>query len=174
VKIHGDSPIFMLCHPDAPANAALLGAFSKGDFAIAEDLSGYEAKIRLFDWATYDAFRAHASSVVQSLGEEVARRRKDGFEVVFVGAAAKAMTVINAGGIRPDRFLDENPLKIGLHAPGIGTLIEGIEACREINRRAFFVITAWNFRDELAAKLRAIGIPQGSIIYSYFPSPAVI
>jgi SAM-dependent methyltransferase len=171
VKIHGDSPIYMLCHPDAPADAALLGAFSDGDFAIAEDLSGYEAKIRLFDWATYDAFRAHANWVVQNLGEEVSRRRQQGFEVIFVGAAAKAMTVVNAGGIRPDRFLDESPLKIGLHAPGIGTLIEGLDVCRQLTRPAFFVITAWNFRQELAAKLRAIGVPEGSVFYSYFPRP---
>ncbi len=171
VKIHGDSPIYMLCHPDAPADDALLGAFSNGDFSIAEDLFDYEAKIQLFDHATYDAFREHANSVVQGLVEEVARRREQGFEVVFVGAAAKAMTVVNAGGIRPDRFLDESPMKIGLHAPGIGTLIEGLEVCRLLSRPAFFVITAWNFRQELATKLRAIGVPEGSVIYSYFPSP---
>jgi SAM-dependent methyltransferase len=171
VKIHGDSPIYMLCHPDSPADDALLGAFSNGDFSIAEDLFGYEAKIQLFDLATYDAFRAHANSVVQGLVGEVARRREQGFEVIFVGAAAKAMTVVNAGGIRPDRFLDESPMKIGLHAPGIGTLIEGLEVCRLLTRPAFFVITAWNFRHELATKLRTIGVPEGSVIYSYFPSP---
>ena len=174
VKIHGDSPIYMLCHPDAPAKASLLGAFRDGDFSIAEDLPGYETRIQLYDWATYDAFRTHAKAVVKSLCEEVARRREQGFEVVFVGAAAKAMTVVNAGGIRPDRFLDESPLKIGLHAPGIGTLIEGLEVCRQLARPAFFVITAWNFRQELTTKLRTIGVPQGSIFYSYFPRPEVL
>lgn len=173
VKIHGDSPIFMLCNPDAPAEASLLGAFSEGEFSIDEDLPTYETQIRLFDWDTYDAFCTHAKEVVGSLGEEVARRREQGFEVVFVGAAAKAMTVVNTGGIRPDRFLDENPLKIGLYAPGIRTLIEGLDACRQLTRPTFFVITAWNFRQELAAKLRALGVPQGSVFYSYFPKPAV-
>jgi len=171
VRIHGDSPIYLICHQDATANPALLAAFSEGEFAIAEDLSDYEVKIRLFDWAIYDKFRAYANSVVQALAEQVANRREQGFTVVFVGAAAKAMTVVNAGRIRPDRFLDENPLKIGLRAPGIGTVIESIEVCREIKQRAFFVITAWNFRDELALKLRATGLPHGSVIYSYFPRP---
>lgn len=173
VKIHGDSPIFMLCHPDARAEASLLKAFNEGEFAIAENLPIYETQIRLFDWATYDAFRVHAKKVVDSLSEEVTRRRNQGFEVVFVGAAAKAMTVVNAGGIKPDRFLDESPLKIGLHAPGIRTLIEGLDACRQLTRPTFFVITAWNFRQELAAKLRAIGVPQDSVFYSYFPKPEV-
>jgi len=174
VKIHGDSPIYLLSHPEASADASLLGAFRDGDFAITESLSEYETHIRLFDWSTYDAFCSHAKTVVRCLGEEVARRREQGFEVVFVGAAAKAMTVVNAGGIRPDRFLDENPLKIGLHAPGIGTLIEGLDACRQLARPAFFVITAWNFRQELSAKIRAIGVPQGSVFYSYFPKPEVL
>ena len=174
VKIHGDSPIYMLCSPQAPADTPLFGAFRDGDFAIAEDLRVYETRIKLFEWSTYVAFRSHAKAVVKSLGEEVDRRREQGFEVVFVGAAAKAMTVVNAGRIRPDRFLDESLLKIGLHAPGIGTLIEGLDACQLITRPAFFVITAWNFRQELVAKLRSLGVPKGSVFYSYFPKPEVL
>lgn len=174
VSIHGDSPIYMLCCPTAPAKASLLGAFRDGDFAIPEDLRDYEKNIRLFEWSTYEAFCSNANTVVKSLKAEVARRRDQGFEVVFVGAAAKAMTVVNAGGIRPDRFLDENPLKIGLHAPGIGTLIEGLDVCQQMKGPAFFVITAWNFRKELVAKLRSIGVPKGSLFYSYFPKPELL
>jgi hypothetical protein len=66
--------------------------------------------------------------------------------MVLVSAAAKAMTVINASDIKSDRFLDGSPLKIGLYAPGVGTLIEGLDICRHLKRPAFFVITAWNFR----------------------------
>jgi SAM-dependent methyltransferase len=174
VRIHGDSPIYMLCCPEAPAKASLLEAFRDGEFAITENLQEYEARIRLFEWDTYDAFSSHSRAVVNNLVEEVQRRREQGFEVVFVGAAAKAMTVVNAGDIRPDRFLDESPLKIGMYAPGIGTLIEGLDACRQMTRPAFFVITAWNFRQELAAKLRSVGVPHGSIFYSYFPKPEVL
>ncbi len=174
VRIHGDSPIYILCDAEAPAKTSMFGAFRDGEFAIAEDLREYENHTRLFEWGTYEAFNSHAKEVVKSLGKEVERRRELGFEVVFVGAAAKAMTVINAGGIRPDRFLDENILKIGLHAPGIGTLIEGLDACLQITRPAFFVITAWNFRQELAAKLRSIGVPRDSVFYSYFPKPELL
>lgn len=174
VSIHGDSPIYMLCLPHAPANANLLGAFSSGEFAITEDLREYEMKIRLFEWGTYEAFSLHAREVIEGLREEVKRRRAQGFEIVFVGAAAKAMTVINAGAIQPDRFIDENELKIGLRAPGVGTLIEGLHVCQQLSRPAFFVITAWNFRRELVAKLRKLGVPQGSVFYSYFPKPELI
>jgi SAM-dependent methyltransferase len=174
VKIHGDSPIFMLCHPDAPPVTNFLGAFREGDFAITESLSEYENQVKLFDWSTYTAFSKHAKTVLKSLKEEVARRREHDFEIVFVGAAAKAMTVVNASSIKPDRFLDENPLKIGLYAPKVGTLIEGLDACRKLRKPTFFVITAWNFRQELTAKLRAIGVPQGSVFYSYFPGLEIL
>ncbi len=174
VKIHGDSPIYMLCHPDAPAHESLLSAFQDGDFAIRESLPEYENDIRLFDWETYDNFRAHSYDVMTGLRSEVERRRAEGFEIVFVGAAAKAMTVINAAGIQPDRFLDENPLKIGLYPPGVKTKIEALDACQRLTKPGFFIITAWNFRTELSAKLRDIGVPQGSVFYSYFPEPNVL
>lgn len=170
-RIHGDSPIYMLGNPESPPPPAMLNAFRQGEFAIDEDLQEYERQIQLYDLSTYDAFKTHAIHVITSLKDEIALRRDQGFEVVFVGAAAKAMTVLNAGDISPDRFLDENPLKIGLFAPGIGTLIEGLDACRNSAKPIFFVITAWNFRYELAAKLRAIGVPTGSIFYTYFPQP---
>jgi hypothetical protein len=32
-----------------------------------------------------------------------------------------------------------------------------------------FVLSAWNFRHELADKLRRIGVPEGSVFYAYFP-----
>lgn len=174
VTIHGDSAIYMLCRQDAPADASLLAAFHDGDFAIDEQLPAYEQEIDLYDWSTYDAFRGHATAVVRDLAEEVARRRGQGFEVVFVGAAAKGMTVVNAGGIRPDRLLDESPLKVGRYAPGIGTLVESLDTCTKIEKPGFFVITAWNFRQELAAKLREMGVPEGSVCYAYFPRPETL
>lgn len=169
VKIHGDSPIFLLCHHNAPPVHNYLDSFREGEFAIDDSLFEYENNIRLFDLTTYKAFSAHANALLKMLSEEVTRYRSQGYEVVFVGAAAKAMTVVNAANIKPDRYLDESPLKIGLHAPGIGTRIEGFEVCRELNRPTFFVITAWNFRQEIVTKLRAIGVPHGSVFYSYFP-----
>jgi hypothetical protein len=174
VKIHGDSPVYMLCHPEAPASEQLRGILRSGEFAIDERLEDYEQQIRLYDWSTYERFREHALATVSDLRESVRTHRERGFEVVFVGAAAKAMTVINAGPIQPDRFLDEAPLKIGLHAPGVGTLIEGLEAVRGMTKPGFFVITAWNFRHELARKLRALGVPEGSEFYAYFPTPQLL
>ena len=81
------------------------------------------------------------------------------------------MTVVNAAGISPKFFLDESPLKIGLHAPGCGSLIASLETARKLEKPTIFIISAWNFRYELAAKLRKIGVPLGSKFYAYFPKP---
>ena len=95
--------------------------------------------------------------------------RERGFEIVFVGAAAKALTLINAAGIVPDRLLDESPLKIGSHAPGCGCRVEPLQAARAMGRPALFVMSAWNFRHELTRKLRDIGVPAGSRFHAYLP-----
>jgi SAM-dependent methyltransferase len=173
VKIHGDSPVFILGRPDAPPPVErIAAALSQGEFALAERLGPYEDSIHLYDWATYEAFGSRAQAMLQQLRQVIDQHRAEGFEIVFVGAAAKAMTVINAAGVKPDWFLDEAPMKIGRYAPGVGVRVSPLDACRSLGRPALFLVTAWNFRHELAGKLRRLGVPEGSKFYAYFPSPA--
>jgi SAM-dependent methyltransferase len=168
-KVHGDSPVYFLRHADLPEDMPSLDAFRQGEFGIDEDLLAYERRIALFERSTYDRFRTRALEVIHDLRGTVETHRARDFEIVFVGAAAKAMTVLNAAGIRPDRLLDESPLKVGLHAPGCGQQVEGLDVVRQLTRPALFVLSAWNFRLELAQKLRERGVPEGSVFYAYFP-----
>ncbi len=174
VKVHGDSPVYLLRHADDVADAQGVAAFRApflaGQFAIDESLPEYEQRIGLFDWHTYERFGNTARAVIDGVVKLVAEHRAAGKAIVFVGAAAKAMTLVNAAHVQPDLFLDENPLKIGLHAPGSGCRIEALDACARLDRPALFVFSAWNFRHELAAKVRAYGVPPGSVLYSYFPT----
>jgi SAM-dependent methyltransferase len=174
VKIHGDSPVYVLQHADETQSPDVKAAFASGDFAIDEDLYAYEHRVGLYNWATYDHFGVDAGRIIRSVRSTVKEYAQRGFDVVFVGAAAKAMTVINAAEIKPAHFLDENPMKIGLYAPGCGALIEPLEAVSTLKKPTLFILSAWNFRHELATKLRARGVPDGSIFYSYFPTPAMV
>jgi SAM-dependent methyltransferase len=174
VKIHGDSPVYVLQHADETHTPDVRAAFASGDFAINEDLYAYEERVELYNWGTYDRFGVNASRIIGSVVSTVKEYEQRGFDVVFVGAAAKAMTVINAAGIKPAHFLDENPMKIGLYAPGCGALIEPLEAVTTFKKPTLFILSAWNFRHELAAKLRERGVPEGSLFYSYFPTPAMV
>jgi len=168
--VHGDSPAYFLGMPDSPPPVArLIAAFSAGEFGIPENLRAYEEKIELYEAQTYVRFERKAKEILHDLVETVGSFRSQGHKIAFVGAAAKALTVINACGVRPDHFLDEAPMKIGKYAPGIGTLIEPLDTVRSFTDPTLFVITAWNFRKELKGKLLAFGVPAGSAFYSYFP-----
>jgi len=147
----------------------LIAAFSAGEFGIRENLPRYEEKIGLYEAETYVRFERKAKEMLHDLVKTVADFRAQGHKIAFVGAAAKALTVINACGVRPDHFLDEAPMKIGKYAPGIGTLIERLDTAKSFTEPTLFVITAWNFRKELKGKLLAYGLPAGSAFYSYFP-----
>lgn len=173
VGVHGDSPVYVLQHAEEPEPRLVRDAFAEGEFAIAEALTELERRTRLFEWTTYERFRDRAHAVIEHVVATVRRHQAEGFGIVFVGAAAKAMTLINAAALKPAYFFDENPMKIGLHAPGCGTRIDPLEAAAMLETPALFVLSAWNFRDELAAKLKAIGVPAGSRFYSYFPTPEI-
>lgn len=170
VAVHGDSPVYFLGLPDSPPPVAgLIAAFGTGEFGIPESLPEYEEKIGLYQPQTYERFERKAKEVLHDLVKTVADFRARGHRIAFVGAAAKSFTVINACGVRPDHVLDEAPMKIGKYAPGIGSLIEPLDTARSFTAPTLFVITAWNFRKELKAKLLAYGVPAGSAFYSYFP-----
>jgi SAM-dependent methyltransferase len=171
VKIHGDSPIYVLQHQDAAHSPCIRTAFSSAEFLLDDDVVEYENRIKLYHRETYTSFSNQARQIITSLIKVVSESQNNGYDVVFVGAAAKAMTVINAAGIKPKVFLDENPLKIGFYAPGCGALIGALEVVRTFDKPTLFIMSAWNFRYELAAKLRKLGVPEGSKFFAYFPKP---
>lgn len=169
VKIHGDSPIYILANEDGIPNKKLIDSLKGGDFYINEDLKSYEVLTKLYSLETYEKFSNRAFELINRLRNVVETYRNDGFSIVFVGAAAKAMTVINGAGVVPDYFLDESTSKIGLYPPGLNVKVEPLTQCKTINNKSLFVITAWNFKEELANKLIMYGIPSGSVFYTYFP-----
>jgi len=171
VNIHGDSPIYILQHKEAKNRPCIRNAFSSANFLLEEDLVEYENKIKLYDIETYNHFSKQAREILNNLVKVVNESQNNGLDVVFVGAAAKAMTIINAARIKPNHFLDESPLKIGLYAPGCGSLIKSLEVVRAFDNPTLFIMSAWNFRYELAAKMRKLGVPNGSKFYAYFPKP---
>ena len=175
VQVHGDSPVYLLRHEREAGTAdPLAHSLRAGEFGLDEDLEAYERQVGLYGFEVYERFRARAAAVMGRVRNVVDAHRDHGFEIVFVGAAAEALTLINAAGIVPDRLFDESPLKIGSYAPGCGCLVEPLQAARAIARPALFVLSAWNFRHELTRKLRDIGVPAGSRFHAYLPEPAFL
>ena len=87
------------------------------------------------------------------------RFRASGRSVWMYGGSAKAATFINAVGIGQADIAfcaDSTPEKIGLFLPGTGIEIR-TEAEAIAARPDYYLVTAWNYRNELIAKVRAGG-----------------
>ena len=168
-KIHGDSCVYVFSAENKLLNYDINYYFSKGKFGISEDVLDYENSIGLYSRETYTRFSEKSNQRIAALRGSIDEYRRNNYKIIFVGAAAKAMTVINYAKIKPDLFLDEASLKIGRVAPGAGVLIDDLSAIQGLKSPAFVVITAWNFKDELLRKLINLGIPRNSVYYCYFP-----
>lgn len=126
---------FALPWPD-PAPAFLDCAFG-----------GAEAK------ATYDRFADAARGLMRDVADRIAAHRAAGRQIGLIGVAAKALTFIRAAGLAPDAFFDEADLKIGRFVPGAKTAIRPLHDVATLSGEWVLLIGAWNFADELSAKM---------------------
>lgn len=85
--------------------------------------------------------------------------RRNGRSVWLYGASAKAATFVNAIGLTAEDApfcADSSPAKVGRYMPGTGIKIvseeEAIAAAPD-----YYLLTAWNYRDELMRKVRDAG-----------------
>ncbi len=171
VKVHGDSPIYFLKKIGISSDNLSYSAFYSKEFGCSENLISYEEKIGLYDHATYDRFALTAKNTLHELVTLINKYKNQKYIICFVGAAAKAMTVLNASKITPDYILDESPLKIGHYAPGCSVKVSPLAIAKEFSEPTLFILSAWNFKVELTSKLKEIGVPEKSKFYTYFPSP---
>jgi SAM-dependent methyltransferase len=170
VKIHGDSPVFILKHLNSIGNKYNLSSFRQGDYSITENLNTYEEKIKLFKELTYLAFKTKANNRMNEVISIVNQHKIKNYKIVFVGAAAKAITFINSTKIQPDHLLDESPYKIGLFAPGSLCKVESLNSISHysLNEPCLFIISAWNFKTELIKKIKS-KYKKNSSYLTYYP-----
>ena len=89
------------------------------------------------------------------------------------GAAAKGMTVLNAGKIKLDYIIDDNPLKQNLFCPG--TNIPVVPSHNLTNDDKLIIIPlAWNFFDEIYKKVKILRPNNNDIFVKYFPTLEII
>lgn len=89
------------------------------------------------------------------------------------GAAAKGMTVLNAGKIDLSYIIDDNPLKQNLFCPGRN--IPVLSSTNFINDDKLIIIPlAWNFFDEIYEKVKLLRPNRNDIFVKYFPVLEII
>jgi hypothetical protein len=155
--IHGDSYVFVL---------SLNGERGIDSSLVSRQIEE-ERKIGLYKLATYEQFAMNAIKCIADLRTAVVKLRA-GNLVYGYGAAAKGMTILNAGNIQLSCIIDDNPLKQGRFAPGVNTPIYGSDYLIE-HPANVYVPLAWNFADEIVDRISKITQKRNTYI-KYFPS----
>jgi hypothetical protein len=113
----------------------------------------------------YIKYRANAMRCLSELKEYIEQQTT---KVIGYGAAAKGMTVLNAGGIKLDYIIDDNPLKQGLLCPGSNIPVQNSNI---LNTEGNLIIIplAWNFYDEIYDKIKYLRPASDDKFIKYFP-----
>jgi hypothetical protein len=144
--IHGGSMVFFGALPGTRPVRSIVAATIARETAILSD-----ALLDLLP-ATLARWRAETRALLD-------RFRDGGRSVWMYGGSAKAATFINAVGIdeRDIAFCaDSTPEKLGRFLPGTGIEIRSEDEAIAA-RPDYYLITAWNYRNELITKVRAGG-----------------
>jgi SAM-dependent methyltransferase len=115
-----------------------------------------EARRGMAELETFIEFASIAKRRAIDTASIVQSQRASGYTICAYGAAAKAQTFFNFAGISPDLIVDDNPLKQGLRSPGSGVVIQNPDVLRAIPGPIQFVISAWNFVDEIKRNIAEI------------------
>lgn len=117
----------------------------------------------------YQQYQAQALGCLEALKGFVDQQRAAGRRVIGYGAAAKGMTVLNAGQITLDYIVDDNPLKQGLLTPGMNIPVQGSAVLAAEAEDLVIVPLAWNFYNEIRSKVLALRPNNSDSFVRYFP-----
>jgi SAM-dependent methyltransferase len=158
--VHGGSIVFV---------AKLRHAADKVSGAVAEHAEREDA---LLTASAFRRFRANTESIRSSLRELVFDLVARGKRIYTYGATAKGNTLLNYVGITREHIpfcVDSTPGKQGRYLPqSLIRVISEEEALA--NPPDYFLLTAWNYREEIIAKVRGTGNAMSRFIV---PVPSV-
>lgn len=160
--IHGTSYVFVISKSAKYAN----------EYKIA-DLIAEERSAGLLTEDTYITYAEKCNQVVSDLVETVNDYKQHGYAVIGYGAAAKGMTLLNYAKLKLDYIIDDNPLKQGKFTPGTSIPIVSIQLLDSISRPILFVPLAWNFYDEIVARIKKNNDRFTNRFCKYFPNVEV-
>ena len=157
--IHGTSYVFVFKKQTAPGNV--------------KDVLRLERGHALQDLQTYEMYAQKCYGVLEQLKEAISEYRVN-YRIVGYGAAAKGMTLINAGNLYFDFVIDDNPMKQGKYCPGSHIPVVSIDELDKYEDTSIiFIPLAWNFFDEISAKIKAKRNNPNDKFLKYFPKVTV-
>lgn len=138
---HGGSLRVYACHADDPRAASS---------AVGAVLTS-ETEFGLCRLETYQAFQARADAVKDGLVSFLIEQKRAGKRVAAYGAAAKGVTLLNYGGIKPDLLpyvCDAAPSKQGKFLPGSHVPILSPHELK-VQQPDIVLVLPWNIADEV-------------------------
>jgi hypothetical protein len=156
--IHGTSYVFVLSKQP-------LNQYKIQNILATEQAQGLQNPDTYKNWSdgVYD--------LLKRLHEQLQEYQNHGYQVIGYGAAAKGMTLINAGHIHLDVVIDDNPLKQGTWCPGTSIPVVSSDYLEQLapDARVVFVPLAWNFYQEIVSRIQQKRKNSEDIFVRYFP-----
>ena len=173
--IHGNSAVYFFGKTGVAMSRAKAIITSLEKSAPTDSVNarteGLRKRRNIVDWKH---FSVDAVERMKNMRHEIETSRRTGLKIVAVGAAAKGITFLRAAGLDLDLLVDEAPDKVGKWVSGLDLQVSPLSAVSGLGP-SLFIISAWNFADELSSKIRAISQSSeiGSKFIVYFPSITV-
>jgi len=145
--VHGGSIIFV---------ATRSGVLSEPNRSVAQ----YLAREEMFlDRQAFTKFAERARNIRQQLGDLIQQLKQEGKTIYTYGATAKGNTLLSFVGITSDDIplcVDSTTIKQGKYLPKSNIkIISELEGAS--NPPDYFLLTAWNYKDEIIKKVRGAG-----------------
>lgn len=156
--IHGNSYLFVISrYENRPSHI--------------QNLINFEANAGLYSDETYVEYSNKCNNILQDLHSEIQQLKDSGYTVIGLGAPAKGNTLLNAADVSLNFIIDENPMKQGLFTPGKSIPVHSMDVLEQYaNVKTFvFVPLAWNFFNEISAKITKLRPNKKDIFVRYFP-----
>ena len=120
---------------------------------------------------TYNEYTKNITKLVSDFKELIENYKREGFELIGYGAAAKGMTFLNFADVKLDYILDDNKLKHHLYTPGTNVPIKpnGFLKQYKENDKILFIPLAWNFYNEIQERILKTRDNKNDWFLRYFP-----
>jgi hypothetical protein len=146
-NIHGGTTRLSICHPNAHEVTQNVADFIK-----------YEADNGFMNFEKYLCWSKDINDTIKDFSTKLLELKLKGYTISGFGASAKGNTLLNSCKITTDLMdyiADETPEKIGKFSPTTGIPIVNKQTIID-KPTDYIVILAWNFQEEIIAKLRPI------------------
>lgn len=125
----------------------------------------------------YSVWATRAKQIAQQYDKAITDLQDQGYTAIGYGAAAKGNTFLNYVETTLDAIIDDNKLKQNTYSPGkdigvvsMDSLLENISD----NHKVVFVPLAWNFFDEIKARILTKRNNPNDKFIRYFPEVRVV